>query len=195
MISISSCVEFVRCQWKHRPGASCCFFLNLMPTSQTTRRIRYKQRIFTIRKSFSSLNTSSGYKDQEEEKEVQKDTQQQEPTARQNMCTEEVLRMRRSLARSREVSKQHAGARQHDRGHAKVGSTSSSFNTIQTVEERAARACRAEVASGTNATQSTDHPKYSFALRLKPKFSVSPKAPDSNSRERSRARTPPRNSQ
>ena len=41
----------------------------------------------------------------------------------------EVLRLRQSMARLREVPQTHAGARQQDCGHAKVGSTCSSSNT------------------------------------------------------------------
>ena len=64
-------------QWKHRSGATWCdfFFLKKKTSAKDRRqrkRKRYKQRILTLRTRthFFPSNTSSGYKDQEDEKHV-----------------------------------------------------------------------------------------------------------------------------
>ena len=155
MISISSCVEFVRCAGLSVEASPRCILLRFFFFVISCQHRRQRERSGTSSASSQSGNLSLpqtlllGTKTKRKKRRYRRTPNSRSQTARQNMCTEDVLRMRRSSARSREVSQQHAGARQHDRGHAKVGSTSSSFNTIQTVEERAARACRAEVASGT----------------------------------------------
>ena len=67
--------EFVRCTGCQWDASSRCMLgetckKHLCQTSPTTRKKRYKQRIFTIRKLFSLSSTSFGHKDQEEEREV-----------------------------------------------------------------------------------------------------------------------------
>ena len=69
-----------------------------------------------------------------------------------------------------------------------VGSICGSSNTISTVDERAARACRTTVATVRNkaeveTTRSSDHPEYILASRLTPKSAKSSTTPDAHSRE------------
>ena len=63
--------------------------------------------------------------------------------ARQKMCTAAALRIRPSMARRREVTQEHALARQHDQGHAQVGSTCSSSNA--TIDNSLTQECSASM--------------------------------------------------
>ena len=55
-----------------------------------------------------------------------------------------------------------------------VGSTCSSSNTIQTVDETAARACRTTVANGTNKPRWPQYHQVHKSLRGQPRFPVEP---------------------
>ena len=147
---------------------------SLCQTSQTTRKQRYKQRIFTIREHFFfSSNNSSGFKDQKEETGVfltRGTMNRKSQAARQKQCSAEGLGMCQSMARRRESPLKHTGPRQHHGGYAKVGSICSRSNTIQTVDERAARECRTSVATDTNKPRLIQY--HHKPPRVQPRFTV-----------------------
>ena len=148
------------CQWKHRPGASCCVFFLFSCFHR-----RQRERSGTSSASSQSGNLSLpqtlllGTTTKRKKRRYRRT-----PNSRSRQHVKICAQRKYSGCDDRwhaheKCRQQHAGARQHDRGHTKVGSTSSSFNTIQTVEERAARAMSRRSGFWHNTTQSNQSPK------------------------------------
>ena len=112
---------FVSCtgsQWKHRTSSAKKWKI-LRQASPTTRKQRYKQRIFN-QVTFLSIKHIA-WKQEPRGRKGGSSPEGQfkgESQAAVKSVTLKNLRMRQSLARRREVPQRHAGAWQRDRAHA-----------------------------------------------------------------------------